>query len=66
MDPSTLCVAEYVETSIADGRAMVGGVVVPSEEAEAAASEARKEGVIFVLEGAQLEVAKVGKVVLLI
>jgi hypothetical protein len=41
---------------------MVGGIVAPSKEAEAAAAESLQQGVIFVLEGAQLEVAKVGKV----
>jgi hypothetical protein len=41
---------------------MVGGLRAPPEEAEAAAAVAVKGGVYFVLEGAKLQVGKVGKV----
>ena len=38
----------------------MGGIEAPPLEEELAAAEAVKQGVIFVLEGANLEVAKVG------
>ena len=38
-----------------------GGIDVPALEDEAQAAAAGKQGVIFVLEGATLETAKVGK-----
>lgn len=41
---------------------MVGGLKPPSVEEEEAARQAAGQGVIFVLEDAQLEVAQVGKV----
>mmetsp|Transcript_2604 Transcript_2604/g.6601 ORF Transcript_2604/g.6601 Transcript_2604/m.6601 type:complete len:230 (-) Transcript_2604:72-761(-) len=40
---------------------MVGGLQPPPEEDEAAAAEAGKQGVVFVLENANLETGKVGK-----
>ena len=39
----------------------IGGIEAPDLEQEAAAVEAQKHAVYFVLEGANLEVAKVGK-----
>ncbi len=42
---------------------MVGGLAPPPEDEEAAKELAAKQGVIFVLENAILEVAKVGKVI---
>ena len=41
---------------------MVGGLEPPAEDEEARAEAAKHQGVIFVLEGASLETAKVGKV----
>ena len=41
---------------------MPGGLQAPSEEAEQAAQAEKSRKVIFVLENAHLEVAKVGKV----
>ena len=41
---------------------MVGGLKPPTVEAEELAVKAKGQGVIFVLEEAQLEVAQVGKV----
>lgn len=42
---------------------MAGGLEPPSQEAEAEAQATSQQGVIFVLENAQLEVAQVGKVI---
>ena len=39
----------------------IGGIEAPDIEQETAAVEAKKHAVYFVLEGANLEVAKVGK-----
>ena len=41
---------------------MVGGLEPPPEDEEARAEAAKQQSVIFVLEGASLETAKVGKV----
>ena len=41
---------------------MAGGLQPPSEEEERRQSAAKQQGVIFVLENASLEVARVGKV----
>ena len=41
---------------------MAGGLQPPSEEDERRQSAAKRQGVIFVLENASLEVARVGKV----
>lgn len=41
---------------------MVGGLVAPPVEQEEAAVASASQGVIFVLENAKLETAKVGKV----
>ena len=41
---------------------MVGGLTAPSIEAEEEAVASTSQGVIFVLENAKLEAAKVGKV----
>ena len=41
---------------------MVGGLEPPPEAEEARAEAAQRQGVVFVLEGASLETAKVGKV----
>lgn len=41
---------------------MVGGLVAPPAEQEEEAVAANSQGVIFVLENAKLETAKVGKV----
>ena len=41
---------------------MAGGLQPPSEEEEKRQSAAKQQGVIFVLENASLEVARVGKV----
>ena len=41
---------------------MVGGLVAPSVELEEEALASTSQGVIFVLENAKLETAKVGKV----
>lgn len=41
---------------------VVGGLQPPNAEDEAAAAAAASRGAIFVLEGASLETAKVGKV----
>ncbi len=41
---------------------MVGGLSAPSIEAEEEAVASTSQGVIFVLENAKLETAKVGKV----
>jgi len=40
---------------------MVGGLATPIEEEEARAEAAQRQGVVFVLESASLETAKVGK-----
>ncbi|KAG1664248.1 hypothetical protein FOA52_003502 [Chlamydomonas sp. UWO 241] len=45
---------------------MAGGLAPPSVEAEEAAAAASQQGVIFVLEEAQLEVAQVGKAYVLL
>ena len=41
---------------------MVGGLAPPSAEQEQITASSSKQGVIFILEAANLEVAKVGKV----
>jgi rRNA small subunit pseudouridine methyltransferase Nep1 len=41
---------------------MVGGLQPPSTEEEEAQAQAAGQGVIFVLENAQLEAAQIGKV----
>ena len=41
---------------------MVGGLAPPPAEQEEVAASSSKQGVIFILEAANLEVAKVGKV----
>ena len=41
---------------------MVGGLAAPSAEVEEEAAASTSQGVIFVLENAKLETAKVGKV----
>lgn len=41
---------------------MVGGLVAPPAEQEEEAAASNSQGVIFVLENAKLETAKVGKV----
>ena len=41
---------------------MVGGLAAPSAELEEEAAASTSQGVIFVLENAKLETAKVGKV----
>ena len=41
---------------------MAGGLQPPSEEEEKKAAAAKQQGVIFILENASLEVARVGKV----
>ena len=41
---------------------MVGGLAPPPAEREEVAASSSKQGVIFILEAANLEVAKVGKV----
>lgn len=41
---------------------MAGGLQPPSEEEEKKAAAAKEQGVIFILENASLEVARVGKV----
>ena len=41
---------------------VAGGLQPPSQQEEAAKEAAKKQGVIFVLENASLEIAKVGKV----
>jgi len=41
---------------------MAGGLQPPSEEEEKKQAAAKQQGVIFVLENASLEVARVGKV----
>lgn len=41
---------------------MVGGLVAPPAELEEEAAASNSQGVIFVLENAKLETAKVGKV----
>lgn len=43
-------------------RMVAGGLQPPSQQEEAAKEAAKKQGVIFVLENASLETAKVGKV----
>lgn len=43
-------------------RGMVGGILASAVNAEPEAAQSGPKGVIFVLEGAQLDVAKVGKV----
>jgi hypothetical protein len=44
---------------------MAGGLQPPSEEEEQQAAAAKGQGVIFVLENASLETARVGKVLTL-
>lgn len=41
---------------------VAGGLQPPSQQEEAAKEAAKKQGVIFVLENASLETAKIGKV----
>ena len=41
---------------------MAGGLQPPSEEEEKKAAAAKQQGVVFILENASLEVARVGKV----
>lgn len=45
---------------------MVGGLVAPPAEQEEEAAASNSQGVIFVLENAKLETAKVGKVCMLL
>lgn len=55
-------VRECLKDRCCPTESMAGGLQPPSEEEEKKQAAAKQQGVIFVLENASLEVARVGKV----